>query len=480
MSAGLFEKTSSRDERMIAISGSANIANFVSFDGSGRLRFARLGTRSLRNSSQVPLKDLLENLLSSVGRVNLRFFAPGASTGARMVPDVSDLKTLFMTSEQCIAEDGYVIVSEAIALDDGGISGVVVHDVVEFMNGVTPRFVDQSTSKFPQLPTSVGEKMLRAIYGNDVNLLLFDKELRVEFSVHPNPVGHLGRRMIVWDAYHAPASSALRPMIEWPNVYSDWLGDKLYGLLVADAVGLTVPKSVGWLHPRIESEHESVFERWTPSLGVRFGQDTGSTDEWLRSSPSRRDPGKYPTLKSSSKMDPLDWMAQIDPNGRNIRSVVQQQNVRSVYSGAAECGQGATLIEGVAGSGESYMLGRRVPEHIPKPVERNVRLMADQIFAAFGASRFEWAFDGDQTWLLQVNQKFVEDRSPIEVEVEGKKYVDFDPTEGLERLAEVIIVAKEADATVRLGRRVGLTSHVCELLHRADVKYALARQVYSR
>ncbi|MGX1218692.1 hypothetical protein AB7M42_008957 [Bradyrhizobium diazoefficiens] len=477
LEAGEFRKETSRDARMIDISSSCNIAQFVSFDEFSKVRFVKLASREIEGRASDDLSQVLAELFraSNSNLINLRFFHPGTSTGAVIVRDIESVDEALQISKSKMVSGGYAIASEVLELADGGVSGVLAGGTVEFLMGVTPRFVDQVDGGFPQLPSAVGERLLRSIYGDHVELSKFEPSMRVEFSIHPYDVGHMGRRMIVWDVYRLANPSRLKPIISWPNLFSEWIGDKLYGQLLASSLGLPVPRSIAWLHPFVAADSANPIERWIPPEGIAFGENTGTSEFWMRSCPSLRRPGLYPTIRG--RVDPTNWMLGIDPLGTEIRSCLEQQHVGAQFSGAAFCGDQSPLIEGIAGTGEQYMLGLCAPETLPITVQRTVACLAEEVSSMFGRSRLEWVFDGDRAWVVQINQIAGERREAISHEVPNEEYIDYDPIAGLAELQEIIDYAKIRGCGVRLARAVGLTSHVCELLNNAEVPYVVRRRL---
>lgn len=462
-----------RDERMRLIGEHFNVAAFVSFDCEMNVRLV-----SLPPSAPLPGSDhasLIKELIrcSPSNAVNVRLFRFGTSTGARMHTNLKCPDAVANLVRTCLGVQDYAIVSEAIPVNDGGVSGVVSAGVMEFLHGVTPRFVDQPQDiDFPQFTADVGARFLAAIYGSDVSFS-FPKHIRVEFSAHPNPVGIRGTRMVIWDAYKVMNPAREAPKSYWPNAYSEWIGDKLYGELAAWSSGFKVPETKGFLHPCITNHDGTVLSRWTPPAGITFGKSTGSQNVWLRSSPSRRRPGHYPTRRSSKS--PLSFLMEVDPIGLEVRSCLRQQEVEAHYSGAAIGSRESVLVEGVIGDGSEFMMGKRPPTNLPPSVLGMVEEVAHDLVASFGDNRFEWAVDGSGVWILQVNPCETPQRSSIPLEIDGYRYIDFDPDEGLDCLQAVIELTRTTEATVRLSRNVGLTSHVIELLNSRGVDFVVKK-----
>lgn len=133
-----------------------------------------------------------------------------------------------------------------------------------------------------------------------------------------------------------------------------------------------------------------------------FGRPTGSGERWLRTAPREPVPGRYPTL--FGWQDPFALLEESDPT-HEVGAVLAQDSVDAVYSGALLPGDGKEpIIEGVAGHGDDFMLGRGTPESLPEEVTESVAETAEKLAAKLGPVRTEWAFDGARTWVVQLQQ----------------------------------------------------------------------------
>src|SRR5262249_24547277 len=140
---------------------------------------------------------------------------------------------------------------------------------------------------------------------------------RIEFSIHPVPRGHREGHTILWEAEHEGSNQTVSH-VRWPNRFSRFIGDKAFGLLLADCLGFWVPST------RVISRSVAPFS---------FGTSTGTGEPWIRTCPVEPVPGKFTTLRGWT--DPFVLLAREDPDGRRIASVLSQEGVRTVYSGAA-------------------------------------------------------------------------------------------------------------------------------------------------
>jgi len=94
----------------------------------------------------------------------------------------------------------------------------------------------------------------------------YSSNVRVEFSIHPLRRGFRREHTIIWELEDVGEVHTETEVV-WPNNFSRYIGDKAYGPLIADLLGLPVPKS-------------TVFGRNVAPF--RFGCETGSSEVWVR------------------------------------------------------------------------------------------------------------------------------------------------------------------------------------------------------
>lgn len=435
----------------------ANVAQFVSFapGANGPLQqFSRL-IGSPPNQALASAEEAIGLLLArSVDhQVNVRSYSPDSPQSKPFVYGLTNGVDALDALRSLSAQGLFTIVNETIDVHDGGVSGVTLGGLVEFTPDDTPRGVEKPG--VAALPRPWADHILQAVYG-------FAPELgqamtgRVEFSVHPRRCGWRGGHTLVWEQ---DVSDQTRPVhqVTWPHNFSRMLGDKVFGLLVADAAGLPVPRTL------------VVNRRLAP---FSFGRATGSFETWLRTSPLEQVPGKYTTLKGHS--DPFALMAAEDPLGVAIPSILSQAAVPSAYAGAAlELADGTLVVEGGRGEGDTFMLGARAPEELPSVVRQAVAATLRQARAALGSVRFEWAFDGDRVWVLQLHRGATSSTRDAIVPGEPGRWETFDSSEGLEAL-RAFLSALPRDTGVCLKGAVGMTSHVSDLLRKAGIPARIA------
>ena len=392
---------------------------------------------------------------SGESSVNVRSYHPDSPKSREFVYGLKTTDEAVDTVRRLAAQGLYTIVNETVDVHDGGVSGVVAGDAIEFAPDSTPRCVEEPGTA--ALPRSAGLRVLRTVYGF-VPDLGYSSDLRVEFSIHPKRRGFRSSHTLVWEIErltHRPSA----PEVSWPNAFSRLLGDKLYGLLVAHCYDLPVPLTT------------VVPRRVAP---FQFGLETATGEVWLRTSPNEQTPGFFTT--TFGWHDPFALLAAEDPESK-VASVLAQQAVDSQYSGAfAEAAEetGGVLVEGVSGSGDHFMSGQRAPELLPNSVTEAVRRLAESVRKTLGPVRGEWVFDGGTCWIVQLHRartaltrREIYPGRPV-------RYQTFPVERGLEALRALIDEVKLIDEGVALLGRVGVTSHFGDVLRQAEVPSYLA------
>jgi hypothetical protein len=445
-----------KDEMLSRLAEHANVAQFVSFGPGHDLpqRHARLrGHRpDYRFAGAAEAVGVLLALAGS-GSVNVRSFAAGSSKGGPFSYGLTRGDDVLATLRARAADGLHTIANETVDVDDGGVSGVAFGGLVELAPGDTPRSVERPGTV--ALAHDLAVALLRTVYGFTPDLEATPGE-RVEFSVHPLVAGVRQTHTIVWETERVDPAPLAKPLT-WPNRFSRFLGDKAFGLLVADLHGLPVPATT------------VVGRRVAP---FAFGRPTGSGEWWTRTCPAEPVPGRFTTQRGWR--DPFALLSEEDPSGTAIVSVLAQEGVAARWSGAAlPDGAGGLLVEGVAGSGEDFMLARAAPAALPERVADDVRRVGSCAAAALGPVRFEWAHDGAGAWVVQLHLATVAASGATIYPGTPSRWRRFDPSLGLERLRELIATVPPGEG-VELTGDVGVTSHAGDLLRRAAIPSRLA------
>lgn len=441
-----------KDEILDRIAETANVAQFVSFAPgfSVELRHSRIRgyERDARFASAAEaIGALLER--SSERSVNVRSFDPAQPQSHEFIYGLGALDGAVANVSRLAALGLHTIVNETIDVHDGGVSGVSYGGIVEFAPEDTPRCVERpGTAALPRLAAL---RLFEAVYGFRPQLD-YPHDLRVEFSLHPVRRGLRDDHTIIWEEQRG-APVELHADLVWPNRFSTFIGDKTFGLVVADSLALPVPLTT------------AITRRIAP---FTFGSSTGTAEHWLRTAPAEQAPGKFTTVRGW--VDPFAVLQREDPSGEWIAAVLAQEAVEAVHSGAViATSAGDTIVEGVGGSGDAFMLGQRGPERLPRKVIKHVCDLYAQAFDSLGPVRFEWVHDGRTAWIVQLHKGATETSGTIIVPGVATFEHFFDVTKGLSELRMLVDEVAGTGAGIVLQGHVGVTSHFGDVLRRANV-----------
>jgi len=439
-----------KDDILDRLARLGNVAQFVSFgpDLSVRHVWIRGVPQGERFAS---LEEAVGALLtvSPEGSVNIRSWQPDDPKNRSFFYGRKEPGEILAELRRLAADGLYTIVNETIDVEDGGVSGVAFGDLLEFAPGDTPRCVEKPGAC--ALPRDLGFRVLETVYGFQP-ALPERREARVEWTIHPLKRGYRREHTTLWEM-ETPGPPPVAPRIEWPHRFSRHLGDKAFGLVIADALGLSVPRTM-------------VFPRRLAPF--TFGTGTGSSETWLRTCPLEQVPGRFTTHRGW--IDPFRLLREEDPEGDAIASVLAQEGVDARHSGALVAGpDGEPLVEGVAGRGDDFMLGRRPPEELPAGVESSLKDLYRRAAGRLGTVRFEWVHDGARPWIVQLHRGAAVSSGRVIFPGDAESYRSLEISRGIDALRELIAkVQGTGDGIVLLGR-VGVTSHFGDLLRRARI-----------
>ncbi len=427
-----------------------NVAPFVSFSPELEQRFARLRgypPNYLFPSPERAVAALLEAAPET--SVNVRSFDPAWPKRRDFLYGLQSVEAV-MDALRCLAGEGlFTIVNETIDVNDGGVSGVALGGVIEFAPGDTPRCVEKPGTV--SLSCDLGMRLLETVYRFRPSIDCA-ADLRVEFSIHPVRRGVRHEHTIVWEVEQV-APVKLSASLTWPNRFSRLIGDKAFGLLVAHVLDLPVPAT-------------TVISRALPPF--QFGRSTGTGEAWIRTSPVEQVPGRFTT--QHGWRDPFRLLAEEDPNGEILASVLAQEGVESVYSGALVADpEGVPIVEGVRGPGDAFMLGRVTPDELPASVTKAVLRIFDQAKTKLGPVRLEWVYDGRVAWVVQLYRGATTTSGHTIFPGEAGFYHRFDVTDGIEALHDLISKIQGTGEGIILVGALGVTSHMGDLLRRARI-----------
>lgn len=441
-----------KDYKLDRLAEHFNVAQFVSFAPSASepaQQYARLADLP-ENTAFTSLSAALEALFerSTDGTINVRSFSETESQSREFLYALETVDEAVAAIRRIASEGAYTIANETIDVSDGGVSGVAMGGLVEFRPDATPRGVEQPG--FASLPTPWATKLFKIVYGFDPGLEA-SETARIEFSLHPRARGWRKTNTIFWEygeIDHFDRSADVR----WPNDFSRLIGDKTYGLLISHLAELPVPRTT------------VISRRVAP---FTFGSDTGSAEQWMRTAPFVQVPGKYTTARGWH--DPFRVMQTEDPNGIAIASVLAQQGVNAVYSGAAiEASDGELIVEGAMGTGEGFMQGSVQPQVLPENVLDAIQTTHAKLRRSLGSVRFEWVFDGVLVWVVQLHIGASQSLGATLVPGEANNWIDFDVSDGLEALRR-LVASLAQDTGIYLNGNVGRTSHIADVVRKASV-----------
>ena len=464
-----------KDEKLhhLLTNGFANVAQFTSFEPSSNVKpkYVHINNYDY-NISENNTKDVIEKLINEAPSksVNIRSFSPKKMKGNNLLfnKSVKDIDLILDTLSFNSSTGMYSIINENINIKDSGVSGVVMGDIIEFSPEDTPKCVDKDG--ICSLSRNLGMKILRTVYGFSPNLN-FDPNYRIEFSIHPSRQGVKKEHTIIWE-YEYFDKIKTDTKISWPNRFSRFIGDKAFGLLVADVLGLPVPRTT------VISRKISPFT---------FGSETGLKEKWIRTCPIKKEPGKYYT--GSSWVDPFKLIELEEKRNTSkikIASVLSQDGVDAIYSGASliRLDKEYDIIEGVKGNGDEFMVGKKDIEDLPINVIHAVQNLNDQsrlYHYMLGDISIEWVFDGENVWIVQLNQLKHSnsqnyDNKCIIVEGTPIQYKKVYVKDGLENLRDEIKECKNKNYGIELVGNVGITSHFGDILRLENVPAFIVRE----
>jgi hypothetical protein len=438
-----------KDCSLDALARVGNVAQFVSFApglGQSSQQFSRVAGFEPNHIFATNYEAMASLLASSPdATINLRSFTPDNPRSRDFHYAIARPDDAHSIAERLLSDGLFVIANETVDVSDGGVSGVIQGGVVEFAPDDTPRCVEKEGAA--SLPIAWGLSIIRRVYGFEPELVDAGKG-RLEFSVHPKPRGWRKTHTLMWE-YEASDSAPAASNLVWPNRFSRHIGDKAFGLLVADTTGALVPKT-------------TVFARRVAPF--TFGQQTGSFEVWTRTCPVEQEPGRFTTTKGW--VDPFKLLAIEDPNQEAIASILSQSAVSARFSGAAITDrQGQAVIEGARGEGDRFMLGERAPEPLPRQIVNDIERTYAEMVAVIGAVRFEWVHDGERVWIVQLHKGGTNSDAATLVPGEAAVWAVFKASQGLEELRRFLAGLPE-DVGIRIEGEIGLTSHFADLLRK--------------
>jgi len=434
----------------------ANVAQFISYSPQLEQRYARVfGFPANRRFAD--LSAAAAALLDASGEhsVNVRSFDPATPKSREFVYGLKTVDEIVNTVRRLARSGLYTILNETIDVNDGGVSGVVLGNVIEFAPGDTPRAVEKPGTA--ALPRADGLRLLETVYGFAPRVTQYGSTTRVEFSIHPLRRGFRHDHTIIWELEPVGRTRA-QADIRWPNRFSTFIGDKAFGLLIADILGLPVPRAT------VITRNLAPFT---------FGKPTGTGETWIRTCPRVQVPGKYTTHRGW--LDPFSLLMKEDPEGTALASVLAQEGVDASYSGAVVAtagtnGRGGQMtIEGTRGFGDDFMVGKKKRVALPGSVQAGVRRLYARAARLLGPVRFEWVRDQKRIWIVQFHRGASPSYGRVIFPGKPATFRRFAVDGGLEPLRSLIQEVEGSDDGIVLVGDVGVTSHFGDVLRRARI-----------
>lgn len=451
------------DKLNLMVQQNINVAQFISIDRTNinKPKYVHIYNKQFNND--VDIRSIIKELIlaSNSKAVNIRSFSENKTKGNKFVMNkkIEDIDEIYQIIKENADNDLDSIINENIDICDGGVSGVVVGDIIEFSPNDTPRCVEKNG--VCSLPRKIGLEILETVYGFKPNLN-FDDDYRVEFSIHPLKQGIFQQHTIIWE-YEKMEQNA-QTFISFPNNFSKYMGDKVFGLLLANSLGFDVPES------NVISRNIAPFV---------FGKSTLSNEKWIRTAPFVKQAGKFTTHKGW--LDPYKLMSTEDIYHTEIGAIISQSSVESKYSGASfvKDEKSLDIIEGVKGNGDDFMVGKDKVEELPSEIVEIIKDVNDK-FREFknilGNVSFEWVYDGEKVWIVQLNQLKNSSSHPnVIVDGDVSDYIDFDVNKGLEELRNLIQNIDTKQTGIKLIGNVGITSHFGDLLRQNQITSLIVR-----
>jgi hypothetical protein len=126
-------------------------------------------------------------------------------------------------------------------------------------------------------------------------------------------------------------------------------------------------------------------------------------------------------------------------------------------------------MEGVAGFGDDFMLGLVGPSELDPCLVGRLEDLHSALRSSVGSVRAEWVFDGQTIWVIQLQQEVAISIGRTIVPGKVDSELEFNVSDGLSGLRELVELAKEGRAGIKIIGDVGMTSHIADVLRRHKV-----------
>src|SRR5262245_1920802 len=121
-----------KDAVLDSVSDLANVAQFISFDPQANQRYARIRGFEPNNRFESVQKGIEALLAASPDKsVNVRSFTPDNPKSREFIYGLRSTADAFAAVSRLATTGLNTIVNETVDVNDGGVSGVVLGDVIE-------------------------------------------------------------------------------------------------------------------------------------------------------------------------------------------------------------------------------------------------------------------------------------------------------------------------------------------------------------
>lgn len=417
---------------------------------------------SINNVEDTRIVELVDTLLSqsNSGKVSIRTFTRDQSSGNPLKLGLSNRDEILNILYKNSIDGYYSIVNEYIDICDGGVSGVICNDVIEFSPNDTPRCVEKDG--VCRLPARIGIKMLRIIYGVNIGFL-WKKNKRIEFSIHTKKIGYLDKLYTVWEITDTNEfDENIKVPIMYPNNFSKHIGNKTFGLILAHILGLNVPSGI-------------VINRNIRPFTLTTNPKRLPDDTIMRPAPSIKLPGEI-----DSKFEYTDVFEFMKEGMENVPSLILQERVLAEYSGAAQITEDCQRcdIEGVQGFGDKFMLGMQEPGELPSKVIDKLEGSFDKIKEyreLLGDINLEWVYS-DRVWIVQFDCVNNENKAISFTTEEPESWVQIAvPETNLKQFRESVEdLLEQRDITgtnfgIEIRGNIGMLSHYGDIIREYNI-----------
>jgi hypothetical protein len=161
-----------------------------------------------------------------------------------------------------------------------------------------------------------------------------------------------------------------------------------------------------------------------------------------------------------------------------LPSILAQQSVASVWSGALITEQTGPRIEGVRGFGDRFMKGEQREDELPNTVRAAVFEVQQHLQELLGPIGIEWAYDDrGQLWVLQLHQELSPGSGSVIVPGEAEHWHEFTISSGLESLRELAETAANERHGILFSENVAATSHAAAIVRKKGVPTRVRRDL---